>query len=351
MLKTASDRWAWLSGEWFQPETFRSFEWENQLMLYLILLIPLLFLLRYLFRLGRRRQKLDVALHKGQLKWHPISLLRFIPPVVLSLALAFICIALARPQRTNEEVEQWSEGIDIMLTLDISESMKIEDFKPNRLEAAKEVAREFVRGRFQDRIGMVVFSGEAYSLAPLTTDYQLLNEYIDQLNFSLIEVGGTAIGSALAVSTNRMREAETMSKVLILLSDGENNAGNIDPITAAKLAHAYGIKIYTIAVGKEGRVPFGRDMFGNINYVENELDETTLREIARIGNGRFYRAANREALDEVFNEIDQLEKAEIKETRYKDTTDFYDIYLSWAIAIFIGWIFLKSTFISNILSD
>ena len=350
MLKTASDRWTWLSAEWLQPETFRSFEWENPLVLYFILLIPLLFLLRYLFRLGRR-QKLDVALHKGQLKWHPISLLRYIPPVLLGLALAFMCVALARPQRTNEEVEQWSEGIDIMMTLDISESMKIEDFKPNRLEAAKEVAREFVRGRFQDRIGMVIFSGEAYSLAPLTTDYQLLNEYIDDLNFSMIEVGGTAIGSALAVATNRMREAETKSKVLILLSDGENNAGNIDPITAAKLAHAYGIKIYTIAVGKEGRVPFGRDMFGNINYVENELDETTLREIARIGNGRFYRAANRQALDEVFDEIDRLEKAEIKETRYKDTTDFYDIYLSWAIAFFIGWMFLKATFISNILSD
>ncbi len=350
MLKTATDPWSWLSGEWFRPETLRSFEWENPWMLYLIPVIPLLYLLRYLFRLGRR-QKLDVALHEGQLKWDPVSLLRFIPPLLFALSLMLMCVALARPQRSNEQVEQWTEGIDIMLVLDISESMRLEDFKPNRLEAAKEVAREFIEGRFQDRIGMVVFSGEAYSLAPLTTDYQLLLEYVEELDFSLIQVGGTAIGSALAVGTNRMRESESKSKVIILLSDGENNAGNIDPITAAKLAHAHGAKIHSIAVGKEGKVPFGRDMFGNINYVENELDETTLREIAKIGEGNFYRASDRQALENIFEEIDQLEKAEIRETRFKDISDFYDIYLSWAIVLLIGWLFLKGTFISNILSD
>lgn len=350
MLKTASDRWAWLSADWFRPETLRSFEWENPQVFYLLLLIPLLYLLRYLFR-WRRKQKLDVALQEGQLKWSPLSLLRFIPPVLLSLSLILICLALARPQRSNEQVEQWTEGIDISLVIDISESMKLEDFKPNRLEAAKDVARRFVEGRFQDRIGMVIFSGEAYSLAPLTTDYQLLYDYIDQLDFSMIQAGGTAIGSALAVATNRMRESDSKSKVMILLSDGENNAGNIDPITAAKLAHAYDIKMYSVAVGKEGRVPFGRDMFGNINYVENELDETTLREIANIGEGRFYRVTDKQALENVFAEIDELEKAEIRETRFKDITDFYDIYLSWAIVFFIGWTFLKGSFISNILSD
>lgn len=350
MLKTAADRWAWLSGEWFLPQTIRSFEWEFPEAHYLILLIPVLFLLRYLFRL-RRRDRLDVALYEGQLKWNPLSLLRFVPPILLSLALILMCTALARPQRTNEQVEQWTEGIDIMLVIDISESMRIEDFKPNRLEAAKDVARDFIRGRFQDRIGMVIFSGEAFSLAPLTTDYQLLYDYIDELDFSMIEAGGTAIGSALAVATNRMRETDSQSKVMILMSDGENNAGNIDPITAAKLAHAYDIKMYSIAIGKEGRVPFGRDMFGNVNYIENSLDETTLREIARIGEGRFYRVAERQALENVFEEIDQLEKAEIMETRYKDTTDFYDIYLSWAMVFFIGWVFIKGTFVSNILSD
>lgn len=350
MLKTASDRWAWFSADWFRPETIRSFEWELPEAHYLILLIPLLFMLRYLLP-WRRRNRLDVALHEGQLKWNPISLLRFVPPVLLGLALLLMVTALARPQRSNEQVEQWTEGIDIMLVLDISESMRIEDFRPNRLEAAKEVARDFISGRFQDRIGMVIFAGEAYSLAPLTSDYQLLNDYIDELDFSMIQTGGTAIGSALAVGTNRMRESESKSKVMILMSDGENNAGNIDPITAAKLAHAYDIKMYCIAIGKEGKVPYGRDMFGNVNYIENSLDESTLREIARIGEGRFYRVAQKQALEEVFEEIDRLEKAEIKETRFKDTTDFYDIYLSWAVVFFIGWMFIKGTFVSNILID
>jgi len=235
--------------------------------------------------------------------------------------------------------------------MDISESMKIEDFKPDRLEAAKGVARDFIEGRFQDRIGLVVFSGEAYSRCPLTTDYQLLRTYINEINFELIQKGGTAIGSAIGVSINRMRESESKSKVMILLSDGDNNAGNIDPITAAKLAQAYDIKIYTIAIGKEGRVPFGTDFFGRTRYIDNSLDETTLREIAKIGNGNFYRVDNNKALTEVFEEIDQLEKAEIKESRYKDVTDFYFPYLMWGILFLLMWLLLKSSFMTSALKD
>ncbi|RLD19183.1 MAG: hypothetical protein DRI71_12220, partial [Bacteroidetes bacterium] len=251
----------------------------------------------------------------------------------------------------NEKVEQWTEGIDIMLVIDISESMQIEDFKPNRMEAAKVVAENFIRGRFQDRIGIVIFSGDAYSLSPLTTDYDLLEAYLRDIDFDMIESRGTAIGSALAVATNRMRESETKSKVIILLSDGDNTAGNIDPITAAELADAYNIKIYSVAVGKEGRVPFGKDFFGQPNYIENTLDETTLRKIAEVGNGEFYRVSDNKALEQVFALIDQYEKAEIKETRYKDTTDFYYIYLKWAVVFFLFWLILKSTFVSNILQD
>jgi Ca-activated chloride channel family protein len=198
---------------------------------------------------------------------------------------------------------------------------------------------------------VVVFSGDAYSLSPLTADYSLLRTYINSINFDMIQKSGTAIGSALAVATNRMRESQSNSKVMILLSDGDNNAGNLDPITSAQLASAYGIKIYTIGVGKEGRVPYGKDFFGRTNYVENTLDESTLREIARIGEGKFYRVSNNEALKEVFAIIDQFEKAEIKETRYKDTTDYYPVYLRWAIVFFLIWMLLKSTFINNILQD
>ncbi len=341
---------SWVSFNWFRYSTLSGFDWQNQYLLYLLILIPILFLIKNYVQ-SRFSQKLDIALPKNEIRWHPTVLLRYVPPFFFILATLFIILALARPQKTNEMVDQWTEGIDIMLVVDISESMQIEDFKPNRLEAAKQVALNFIGGRFQDRIGMVIFSGDAYSLSPLTTDYDLLKAHIKDINFDMIENRGTAIGSALAVGTNRMRDSESKSKVLILLSDGDNTAGNIDPITAAKLANAYGIKIYTIAVGKEGRVPFGKDFFGRPRYVENTMDETTLREIAKIGEGEFYRVSDNEALQNVFDLIDQYEKAEIKETRYEDTTDFYQIYLRWAIVFFIFWMGLKSTFMANILQD
>jgi Ca-activated chloride channel family protein len=203
----------------------------------------------------------------------------------------------------------------------------------------------------QDRIGIVVFSGDAFSLAPLTTDYKLLNSYLDEISFEMIESRGTAIGSALAVVTNRMRESKSKSKVCILLSDGDNTAGNIDPITAAELAAAYDIKIYSIIVGQEGLVPFGKDYFGRPNMVENTIDETTMRNIADIGAGQFFRVTDNEALKNVFDRIDKYEKAAIQETRFKDTSDYYYIYLQWAAILFVIWLLLKSSFISNALQD
>jgi Ca-activated chloride channel family protein len=340
----------WYSPDWFSMSTFNSLTWENQFFLYLIPAIPVLFLIRWLIRYFAN-QKLPVALIKGDLKTSPLQLLRFIPEIVLMFVIAFILIALARPQKTNEKVEQWTEGIDIMIALDISQSMQIEDFQPNRLEAAKQVARDFIHGRVQDRIGLVVFSGDAFSLAPLTTDYELLYSYLNDISFDMIESRGTAIGSALAVVTNRMRESESKSKVCILISDGDNTAGNIDPITSAELAAAYNIKMYTIVVGKEGLVPYGKDYFGRPQMVENTVDETTMRKIASIGSGEFFRVTDNEALKNVFKRIDQYEKAEIKESRFKDTSDFYFIYLQWAILFFLIWIGLKSSFMSNVLQD
>lgn len=339
-----------LSLEWFTPAVLKGFDWGNAIFLYGILGIPLLFILRWIFRY-RVRQKLDVALPDGHLKADWSTFLRFIPPFILSIAIALMFLALARPQKTNEQVEQWTEGIDIMLILDISHSMKIEDFVPNRMEAAKKVAKRFISGRIQDRIGLVIFSGEAISYAPLTTDYSLLKNLIKDINFDMIKEPGTAIGSALGVAINRMRESETKSKVAILLSDGENTAGSIDPKTAAELAYGYGVKVYAIGVGKEGRVPYGTDMFGRPRYIEQHLDETALREIAKIGKGKYFRATNNKALTKIFDQIDQFEKAEIKETRYKDTKDYYQIYLVWGIVFFLIWMLLKSTFLTNALED
>lgn len=344
------DKLSTWSLEWFLPSTLRSFTWTNNLFLYLIALVPLLFAARWVWRYFFN-QKLPVAFTRGDKRSSPLALLRLVPELILALVTILVLLALARPQLSNEKVEQWTEGIDIMLAIDISQSMLIEDFTPNRLEAAKDVARDFIKGRLQDRIGMVVFSGDAFSLSPLTTDYALLNAYLNELNFDMIESRGTAIGSALAVVTNRMRESSSKSKVCILLSDGDNTAGNIDPITSAELAAAYNIKIYTIIVGKEGLVPYGKDFFGRPNMVENTVDERTMRKIAEIGSGEFFRVTDEQALMEVFRKIDQLEKAEIKETRFKDTSDFYFVYVRWAIALLLLWLMLKSTFVSNVLQD
>ena len=340
----------WYSPDWFYLSTFKNFTWEFKIALLGLILIPIFMVVRWVLRFYMN-QKLPIALTERQIRNNPTNLIRLIPDALLAAVFALMVVALARPQKTNEKVEQWTEGIDIMLVVDISQSMQIEDFKPNRLEAAKKVAEEFIEGRFQDRIGMVIFSGDAYSLSPLTTDYDLLKSYIKDIEFDMIENRGTAIGSALAVATNRMRESDSKTKVLILLSDGDNTAGNIDPITAAKLATAYDIKMYSIAIGKEGKVPFGKDFFGRPRMVENTMDETTLREIAKIGEGEFFRVGDNEALENVFRLIDQYEKAEIKETRYKDTEDFYRNYLYWALVFFMLWMLLKSTFLTNVLQD
>ncbi len=340
----------WFSFSWFYPSTFQNYSWEYKFFLIFLLAIPVIFVLRWLLNI-RIKQKLTIALPENKIKSDLMSILRFIPDLLFASMIALLIIVLARPQTSNEKVEQWTEGIDIMLVIDISRSMTIQDFKPNRLEAAKKVAKDFIQGRFQDRIGIVIFSGDAYSLAPLTTDYKLLNTYINEINFDKIEASGTAIGSALAVATNRMRESDSKSKVVILLSDGDNTAGNIDPITAAEISHAYNIKIYTIGIGKEGKVPTGKNVFGQTVYSENTLDETALRNIAEIGEGHFYRASDNKALVDVFKLIDKYEKAEIKESRFKDTTDYYQVYLKWALFLFIVWIALKSTFMSNILKD
>jgi Ca-activated chloride channel family protein len=341
---------AWYSLSWFSPATLQGLTWENGQFLYLLILVPVFFGFRWAIRWWLN-QKVAVALSRQTLRQSFSSFLRLVPELVLAAVFALLVVALARPQKSDEKVEQWTEGIDIMLAIDISQSMQIEDFTPNRLTAAKTVAEKFIKGRLQDRIGIVVFSGDAFSLSPLTTDYDLLTSYLDEIGFEMIENRGTAIGSALAVVTNRMRESTSKSKVAILLSDGDNTAGNIDPITAAELAAAYNIKLYTIIVGKEGLVPYGKDFFGRPTMVENTVDETTMRKIAEIGKGEFFRVEDEQTLARVFARIDQYEKAEIKETRFRDTSDYYYIYLRWALIVFLLWMALKSTFLTNALQD
>jgi Ca-activated chloride channel family protein len=332
------------------PETFQTYDWENLWILNLIWIIPLFMLVRKFVKF-LKNPVLELSLPKKISRNNPWTYLRLIPTFFFFITLILVVVALGRPQRSNERVEQYTEGIDIILVMDISESMDLQDFKPNRLEASKKTAIDFINGRFGDRIGMVVFAGEAYSLAPLTNDYKLLTDLIGEISFSMMEAKGTAIGSAIASATNRMKDVESASKVLILLSDGESNAGNVDPLFAAQLASALDIKIYTIAVGKDGLVPYGTDFFGRPQMVESYLDETTLREIAKIGNGQFFRAADGGTLQSIFDQIDQLEKTEILENRYKETADYYRVYLFWAMLFFFLWMMSKSSFLNNFLLD
>ena len=338
------------SWSWFLPETFKTYEWENPWILNLVWIIPLFMLIRKFVKF-LKNPVLELSLPKKISRNNPWTYLRLIPTGFFFITLILIVIALGRPQRSNERVEQYTEGIDIILVMDISESMDLQDFTPNRLEASKKTAIDFINGRFGDRIGMVVFAGEAYSLAPLTNDYELLSDLISEISFGMMEAKGTAIGSAIASATNRMKDAESASKVLILLSDGESNAGNVDPLFAAQLASALDIRIYTIAVGKDGMVPYGTDFFGRPQMVESYLDESTLREIAKIGNGQFFRASDGGTLQTIFDEINTLEKTEILENRYKETSDYYRIYLFWAMLFFFLWMLAKSSFLNNFLLD
>ncbi len=235
------------------------------------------------------------------------------------LAVALILIAAARPQGGREMREIVSEGIDIMLAIDLSGSMRSEDFHPNnRLYVAKQVAKEFVRGRQQDRIGLVAFAGQSELIAPLTLDYEGLAGLIDGLDFGQLP-DGTAVGAAIAQSTERLNRAPGKSKVLILLTDGINNAGAVDPVTAARLAKAVGVRIYSIGAGTQGQAPFPVDdpvLGRHYVMVASEVDEATLEDIARETGGRYFRATSAELLAQVYREIGALEPSRVETRSY-----------------------------------
>ena len=236
-----------------------------------------------------------------------------------------LIIALARPQKVNTEKVFSTEGIDIVLALDISTSMLAIDFKPNRLEAAKIVAKEFVNNRKDDRIGLVVFAGETFLQCPLTIDYNVLNSFINQVDIAEREFDGTAIGMAIANAVNRLRDSKAKSKVIILLSDGRNNAGELDPVTAAELAKTFGIKVYTVGAGKRGQANYPFQTLSGISYrkVNVQIDEAILIKVAKATGGKYFRATNKERLLSVYNEISKMEKTEIKVTDYYNYLELY----------------------------
>ncbi len=257
--------------------------------------------------------------------------LRHVPFVLRCAAVAMLVVALARPRSSEHNSRTNTEGIDIMLAIDVSGSMLARDFRPDRITAAKEVAGTFIADRYGDRIGLVAFAGEAYTQSPLTTDQGTLQTLLSRIRSGLVE-DGTAIGNGLATAVNRLRESDAKSKVIILLTDGENNAGQIAPVTAAEIAKAQGIRVYTIGVGTHGKAPYPYlDMFGNITYqmADVKIDEKTLREIARTTGGEYFRATDKAKLEAIYNQINQLEKSKVEISEF---TVYHEEYLGWALA-------------------
>jgi Ca-activated chloride channel family protein len=351
MDEILSNTESWFSFHWFYPQELTGFHWEYEIVLYTIPLVPFIYFLRWLFHFNFR-QKLEIAFPSQDLrKWQLTGLLRFVPNIFFILFLTLAIFALARPQKISEKVESFSEGIDVLFALDISESMMLEDFTPNRLESAKKIIRKFINERDGDRIGIVVFSGTAYTLVPLTTDKGLLLESLEETSAAFSDTGSTAIGNAMAVAISRLNKSVSPTKVLILISDGENTGGNIGPETAAQLAYAYNIKVYTIGIGKDGNIPYGKDEQGNTRFVSATLNEVSLKKIAEIGKGIYLRAKDENSLTAIFDAIKGYEKGKIREIRFKDTKDYYQVYLTWGVVFFLVWMFTKSTFLTNALED
>ncbi|OFY50893.1 MAG: aerotolerance regulator BatA [Bacteroidetes bacterium RBG_13_46_8] len=306
--------------------------------LYLLLgLIP--FILWYIFRNNSLQADLQIS-SVNPLKPVPKTskvVLRHLPFLLRMTALAFIIVVLARPQSTDRQEKTTTEGIDIILAIDISGSMLARDFTPDRLEAAKDVAIEFISGRPYDRIGLVVFSAESFTQCPLTTDHAVLINLFKDIKSGIIE-DGTAIGLGLSNAVKRLKDSEAKSKVIILLTDGMNNTGSVDPLTAAEIAKTFGIRVYTIGVGMKGMAPYPfQDVFGRtvIQKVPVEIDEPTLQEIADMTNGNYFRATNNEKLRQIYIEIDKLEKSKIDVKEFSRKQEEYRLYAGFALLLLL----------------
>jgi Ca-activated chloride channel family protein len=275
--------------------------------------------------------------------------LRHIPFAIRLIAIGLLIVALARPQSFSSGENVTTEGIDIAMVLDISGSMLAEDLKPNRLEAAKNVIDDFIKGRTSDRIGLVVFSRDAFTQCPLTIDYSVLRNLLFQIHSGMIE-DGTAIGNAIANGINRLKDSDAKSKIIILVTDGVNNSGEVDPISAAEMAKTFGIRVYTIGVGTRGEAPYPvQTPFGTrYQMVPVEIDEAVLQKISDITDGQYFRATNNSALREIYNKIDKLEKTKIEITSYKNASERYHSWLWGGLILLIVELGLSRTILRKL---
>ena len=316
---------------------FKGFIFANPVFLYFLLVIPVL-TAWYIFRHLKGKPELAFSSHRflagtkhtfKQYFYHILFIFRI-------LAISLLIIALARPQSTLSREDVTIQGIEIVMALDISGSMLAEDFKPNRLEAAKEVGKEFIKGRPNDRIGLVVFSGEAFTQVPLTVDHGVLTTLFDEIKSGMIE-DGTAIGDGLATAVNRLKESKAISKVIILLTDGVNNRGSLDPLSGAEIAKLYGLRVYTIGVGTIGTAPYPVQTPFGIQYqnMPVEIDEPLLQKIAGMTDGKYFRATNNAKLREIYQEIDQLEKSKIDVTIFQKKREEFLPFALFALGLLL----------------
>ncbi len=308
----------------------------------LLLLIPVVGW--YIYRLRNADASLQIS-SASPFAHRPKTLrlyLLHIPFILRAVCITLLSLALARPQTSNRWQSESTEGIDIMMALDISGTMQAEDLKPNRLEAAKAVATDFVIARPNDQIGLVVFAGESFTQCPLTTDHAVLVNLFKSVKFGMIE-DGTAIGLGLANAVNRMKNSPTKSKVVILLTDGSNNRGDIDPLTAAEIARTFGIRVYAIGVGSHGeaRVPVQTPLGVQYMTMDSEFDETTLRNIASTTGGEYFRATDNNSLKSIYEQIDQLEKTKLRVREFSKRSENFAPFLAVALLCLLLEILLR----------
>ncbi|HDP54799.1 MAG TPA: VWA domain-containing protein [Bacteroidetes bacterium] len=319
-------------------------------LLYLLLILPLL-IAWYIFRQKDAKPSMQLSTLKGFTK-APVSIrvyLRHIPFALRVAALALIVVVLARPQSFNVTQNIETEGIDIVIALDISTSMLARDFKPDRIEAAKSIGVQFVAGRKTDRVGLVIFAGESFTMCPLTSDHATVINMFNDVELGLLE-DGTAIGNGLATAVARLKDSDAKSKVVILLTDGVNNRGEVSPLMAADIAKTFGIRVYSVGVGSVGTAPYPVQTPFGTRYqdVKVEIDEEVLKQIAATTGGKYFRATDNEALKKVYKEIDQLEKTKIEVVETTRKKEEFAVFALWAILLLGADFVLRATLLRSI---
>lgn len=315
----------------------------------LLLLIP--YIVWYILKHKKNNATLqmsDTNIYNDIKKSYKIYLLHA-PFILRIIVLSLVILILARPQTTNNWQNSEVEGIDIMLAIDVSTSMLAEDLKPNRLEAAKDVAAEFISGRPNDNIGITLFAGESFTQCPLTVDHTVLLNLFQSINSGIVE-DGTAVGMGIANAVSRLKDSKAKSKVIILLTDGTNNKGDISPLTAADIAKSFGIRVYTIGVGTNGMAPYPLRVAGTIQYINTpvEIDEKTLTQIAITTNGNYFRATNNSKLKEVYKEIDKLERTKLNVKQYSKRHEEYQWFALIALLFLLLEFYLRNSILKKI---